>query len=305
VGRAHCARPTPPQHLYAPCVEPSRARRVGGTLLAVLVVAVLLPVVALASRPDTGGGRPLLSADPARLILDVATYLFIVLIALSLAIIVWALWPRPGEEMPALPPRRRWALSTVISMLAAVALAVWLRSTGRLPRLGQVPGGGGAGTPPPASATAPVRAAPPAGLDWAAAAIVLTLVLVAAFLTWWFLLRPRRRPAATALARLREVLDDAIDDVLAESDPRRAVIAAWARLERVMARHGLPRRDSEAPFEYAARAGAALDLEARWLERLADLFEWARFSTHDVTPGMREEALGGLVAVRDGLRLAN
>ena len=276
----------------------------GGTLLAVLVVALLLPIVALASRPDTGGGRPLLGADPARLIIDVASYLFVVLLALSLGIIIWALWPRPGEEMPALPPRRRWALSTVLSTLAAVALAVWLRSTGRLPRLAQPPGAGGGGAPPAASATGPVRTGASAGLDFLAAAIVLAAVLAAAFLVWWFLLRPRRRTGTTALARLRAVLDDAIDDVLAEADPRRAVIAAWARLERVLARHGLPRRDSEAPFEYAERAGAALELEARWLVRLADLFEWARFSTHDVTSGMREEALSGLVAVRDGLRLA-
>src|SRR5262249_52411393 len=104
------------------------------------------------------------------------------------------------------------------------------------------------------------------------------------------------------------VLDDAIDDVLAEADPRRAVIAAWARLERVLGRYGLPRRESEAPFEYAARAGGELGdrigVEGAWMEPLAGLFEWARFSTHDVTPAMREEALHGLVSVRDRLRLA-
>ncbi|HSR22823.1 MAG TPA: DUF4129 domain-containing protein, partial [Candidatus Eisenbacteria bacterium] len=112
------------------------------------------------------------------------------------------------------------------------------------------------------------------------------------------------RPGVPLARRLQAVLDDAIEDVLAEADPRRAVIAAWARLERVLARSGLPRWDSEAPFEYAARAGAALEVEASWLERLADLFEWARFSTHEVTPAMRDEALDRLVAVRDGLRVA-
>ncbi len=100
------------------------------------------------------------------------------------------------------------------------------------------------------------------------------------------------------------MLDDAIEDVLGETDPRKAVIAAWARLERVLGRYGVPRRDSEAPFEYAARAGPAIGVEAVSLERLADLYEWARFSLHDVTPAMRTEALDGLVAVRDGLRLA-
>ncbi|HXM56017.1 MAG TPA: DUF4129 domain-containing protein [Candidatus Dormibacteraeota bacterium] len=285
-------------------MDSSRTRRAGGTLLAVLAVALLVSVVALASRPETARGGALLGADPARVILDVTTYLFIVFVLLSLAVIVWALWPRKNEEMPALPPRRRWALSTVLSMLMAVALAVWLRSSGHLGRLPNVAANGAAGRPPTAGAAAPLRGGAPAGFDWIAAAIVLALIAAGAAALWWFLLRQRRRTGPSPLQRLQAVLDDAIDDVLAEGDPRRAVIAAWARLERVLGRQGLPRRDSEAPFEYAARAGAALEVEPRWLERLADLFEWARFSTHEVTPAMREEALRGLTDIRDGLRIA-
>jgi hypothetical protein len=288
-------------------VEPSRARWAGGTLLAVLVVALLLPVVALASRPETGGGHALLSADPTRLLLDIGAYLFVVFVVLTLAVIIWALWPRPNEELPALPPRRRRVLSTVLTTILLVGLAVWLRSTGRLGPRQVLPLGGGAGAVPPALPGQGRAGAAAAGFDWLAAAIVVGLLVVAAVLVWWFL-RPRKRAGGLSLARLQAVLDDAIDDVLGEADPRRAVIAAWARLERVLARYGVGRHDSEAPFEYAARAGAELDaqlgVEGGWLEQLAGLFEWARFSTHDVTPAMREEALAGLVAVRDGLRIA-
>ncbi len=283
---------------------PSRAR---GALLAVVAVALLLPVVALASRPEgpvEAGAR--LSADPALLLLDVGTYLFAVFVLVSLLVIAWALWPRAGEELPPLPPRRHWTMSTVLLGLALIGLAVWLRSRGRLGAPSSLnPAGSGAGRLP-AGLAGPGRAAS-TGFDWLAGAIVLGLLVAAALLAWWFL-RPGRRAATTPLSRLQAVLDDAIDDVLGESDPRRAVIAAWARLERVLARAGLPRREAEAPFEYAARAGAELrarlGLEGGWLERLAGLFEWARFSTHDVSPVMREEALGGLVAVRDGLRHA-
>lgn len=278
------------------------SRRAGGALLAVLAVAALLAVVALASRPDAGPGSPLLGADPARVILDVATYLFVVLVVLGLLVIVWALWPRPGDERMALPPRRRWGLSTVVTTLLVLGIALWLRGAGRLRGLSGAAGAGAGVRPLPPAVAAPGRGAP-AGVDWIAAAIVVALLAAAAFALWW-LLRPRRRPAVPMARRLQAVLDDAIEDVLAEGDPRRAVIAAWARLERVLGRSGLPRRDSEAPFEYASRAGAALAVEPRWLERLADLFEWARFSTHEVTPAMREEALDRLVAVRDGLRLA-
>jgi hypothetical protein len=288
-------------------VEPGRARWAGGTLLAVLVVALLLPVVALASRPEAGGGTALFSANPARLLLDIGAYLFVVFVALTLAVIVWALWPRPNEEMPALPPRQRRVLSTVLTTILFIGLAIWLRSTGRLGSRQNLALGAGAGGVPPGLPGQGRAGAAAAGFDWLAAAIVVGLLVVAAALAWWFL-RPRPRTGGLSLARLQEVLDDAIDDVLGEADPRRAVIAAWARLERVLARHGVPRHDSEAPFEYAARAGselhAALGVEGGWLEELAGLFEWARFSTHDVTPAMREEAVAGLVAVRDGLRVA-
>src|SRR5262249_51798663 len=203
-------------------------------------------------------------ADPARLLVDVATYLFIVFLLISLAVIVWALWPRPDDEMPALPPRRRWMLSTIVTAVVFTALAVWLRSSGRL---GQVPGvnpGGGAGGTPPALAQQ-VHSGTPPGFDWLAAGIVLVALAAGAAPAWGFL-RPRAGAGRLALGRRQETLDDAVDDVGGEPDPRRAVIAAWTRLERVLARHGLPRRESEAPFEYAERAGADLEVPARWLE---------------------------------------
>jgi cbb3-type cytochrome oxidase subunit 3 len=288
-------------------VEPSRARWAGGTLLGVLAVVLLLPVVALASRPENGAGGTLLTRDPARLVLDVGTYLFAVFVVVMLAIIVWALWPRADEELPPLPPRRRRLLSTLLSALLLAVSAMWLAGTGHLRPVRNLALGGGLGGAPPAGAIPGRGAGAAAGFDWLAAGIVLLVLVVGAAVAWWFL-RPRRRSGPLSLARLQALLDDAIDDVLGEADPRRAVIAAWARLERVLARHGVPRRDAEAPFEYAARAGAELNarlgVEGGWLAQLAGLFEWARFSTHDVTPGMREEALSGLVAVRDGLRIA-
>jgi hypothetical protein len=205
--------------------------------------------------------------------------------------------------MPALPPRRRWALGTLVSAVVFTGIALWLRA-GRGGRLLTPPTAGAGGAPRLPGLPLPARPAAAAAFDWVAAAIVLALLLGAAVAAWWFL-RPRAGPGGPrALARLRAVLDDAIEDVLAEADPRRAVIAAWARLERVLARSGVARHESEAPFEYAARAGGAIGVETVSLERLAELFEWARFSLHEVTPAMRQEALDGLVAVRDGLRLA-
>ena len=98
------------------------------------------------------------------------------------------------------------------------------------------------------------------------------------------------------------MVSEAIDDVLAEEDPRKAVLAAWARLERVLEAGGAPRRDSETPFEFSARAAAELALSGPILDRLARLFEWARFSVNEVTPEMREHSLAALQAIREDLR---
>jgi hypothetical protein len=73
-------------------------------------------------------------------------------------------------------------------------------------------------------------------------------------------------------------------------------------MERALAVAGIPRRPSEAPFEYLERALTALDASSRAVRRLTDLFERAKFSHHDPDPAMRDEAIDALVAVRDELR---
>src|SRR5439155_1591420 len=84
----------------------------------------------------------------------------------------------------------------------------------------------------------------------------LLLSLGLAVIAWlgWRLLRPSRRTLRVVRAPLAEVeraLDDALVDAATEPDPRRAVLAVWARIERLLAEHDAGRRPSEAPFEYA------------------------------------------------------
>jgi hypothetical protein len=271
--------------------------------VAVAGTALLLALVGLASRPDAGSGPAPLGEEPVQVAIDAVAYLLTAAVAGGLAIIAWVFWPRRGEDLPSLPPRRRHALlATAVTVAMSVVLAVWVRALAGGPAGGLARGGAAAPGAPPLPAVA-LRRAAGGGPDWIALAVALAAVAAVAGLAWWALRAPRPRPSRRLAASLRRVLDDAIEDVLGEADPRRAVVAAWARLERVLSAHGLPRRESEAPFEYAARAGAELDGEALPLERLAALFEWARFSLNDVTPAMREEALTGLRTVRDGLRV--
>ena len=73
---------------------------------------------------------------------------------------------------------------------------------------------------------------------------MLALVAIAV-VAWYLSYRARRRrlePMSDALLPvLADVLDETIDDLRAEADPRRAVIAAYARMERALAAYGLPR----------------------------------------------------------------
>jgi hypothetical protein len=109
----------------------------------------------------------------------------------------------------------------------------------------------------------------------------------------------RRRQAPDLLAA---ALDDSIDDLRTEPDIRRAIVAAYARMEEALAAAGIPRHHAEAPLEYVERALLSLDTSADAVRRLTDLFEWARFSQHEPEPSMRDEAIDALVAVRDELR---
>ena len=99
-------------------------------------------------------------------------------------------------------------------------------------------------------------------------------------------------------------MDESLDDLRAEPDPRRAVIAAYARLERVLAAHRLPRRPAEAPLEYLGRMLAELSVSPEAARRLTDLFERAKFSQHAVGTEMKEEAIAALETVRDDLLAA-
>ena len=103
---------------------------------------------------------------------------------------------------------------------------------------------------------------------------------------------------------LADVLEETLDDLRAESDPRRAVIAAYARMERALAAFGLPRSPSEAADEYLQRIFVDLEVSGRATTRLTALFTWAKFSGHDVAPEMKQEAIAALEAVREELRAA-
>jgi hypothetical protein len=138
---------------------------------------------------------------------------------------------------------------------------------------------------------------------WGELAILLGLlvVVVAIFAARHARLDRRRRDESTPEA-LAAALDQSIDDLRGDPDLRRAIVAAYARMEAALAAAGIPRHPAEAPLEYLERVLLSLDASAEAVRRLTDLFEWARFSHHAPEPSMRDDAVDALVAVRDELR---
>jgi protein-S-isoprenylcysteine O-methyltransferase Ste14 len=113
--------------------------------------------------------------------------------------------------------------------------------------------------------------------------------------------RPRETTPATAQSERRELLaavDASIEELDDDSDPRRAVINAYASMEQVLSQHGLPRKPSETSLEYLARWAGALQVGRAASEGLAGLYELARFSLHLIDDEMRREAKTALSVLR-------
>jgi hypothetical protein len=138
---------------------------------------------------------------------------------------------------------------------------------------------------------------------WDELAIVLGLLVVVAAIV---VARLRRRnepaPDETAPEVLAAALDESLDDLRTDPDLRRAIIAAYARMENALAAAGVRRHPAETPLEYLERVLLSLHTSADAVRRLTGLFEWARFSHHEPEPSMRDEAVDALVTVRDELR---
>jgi hypothetical protein len=274
-----------------------------------LAVTGLLVLAAVASRGrPLGGGAA--GPGPGRGFFD---YVFTTLVLVGAAIAVVFVWVLVAErpDRRTTPPVRQRYLGVLVTFLGAVAIAwflahdhTFLRRMAQLEQQAQ--------TTQQQQRAAPGRkAVPPGGrgarIRWDEVGLVVALLAGAAVVA--LAARSRGRPRPTLRRRERQealsaALDESLDDLLADPDLRRAIIAAYARMERALAGAGLARRPAEAPFEYLERALLELETSAGAVRRLTDLFEWAKFSQHEPEAEMRDEAVAALVAVRDELRAA-
>jgi Domain of unknown function (DUF4129) len=268
-----------------------------------LSVTFLLAVVAVSARGrplgsgSGGGGLPISFWD--YLFTTVVILLVLLLVALIVASALARRYAHTRKNFFQAQMLRSVALLTLSVLVGFFLFKHHLEPHFRLPEAQQTPSGPGklgANGRPGAGSRTP-------GFQWKELATILFFLLVAAGIA--AARRSRREPRkrhTTTPAGLAAALDESLDDLRTDPDLRRAIIAAYARMETALAAVGLPRRAAEAPLEYLGRALLALDTSAEAVRRLTDLFEWARFSQHEPEPAMRDDAVDALIAVRDELR---
>ena len=296
-----------------PSVTRERAWRrfvLGRVGIAAGIVLALLVVVALASTASgpvageaTGDARA-----PSRAFLDYAVTIGLVAVAAMTAALAYLLrpsgrWRETDARGPLHLPPLLIALTILVGGLVAIAYAFRGDLRARPPAAPGV-----AERPSGVSDTAVAPASYEPQFRWPVVVAAATLAVAAVVAVYVVRRRGRRRVASSPhelVTELRSMLDLALDDLRAEQDPRRAVIAAYARMERALAAFGYARRAFEAPFEYLARVGPTLAASvpaARTLVfELTHLFERAKFSPHEIDARMQDEAIHTLTQLRDEL----
>jgi multisubunit Na+/H+ antiporter MnhB subunit len=282
----------------------TRSAKAGALGLGIVGLLVLVAIAARGGHPGTNG-HVATRAIPNSVQDSFITLLVIVYVAGIVAIIL-GLHRYPNRFRD---PKSRWLLNfvlTLVLMLVATTIGYLLISH-RHPSAADAQKQRARGNPatgrPSGSHVAPVPARQ-AHFEWPIVLGVGGLVLIGGV---WMYVRGRRAtlprmPEGTLEAEIVETIEASVDDLRREPDARRAVIAAYAQLERTLARHGLARRRSEAPFEYLARVLRQLNVGEAAVRTLTGLFEYAKFSRHPVDAVMKEEAIAALLAVRDDLQ---
>ena len=268
-----------------------------------LVGVALIAAVGLASRAHTpagGGHTRTISED---VLLEYLLLLFVALAVVVLPVAVYMFVTGREEERPTLPARKNWMTALLLSMIVVSVVAVVL--------LRYLHNHHGAHDNPVSQLAGLARqstgTAEAVRFDWAPVIVVGILAAVALVAAAWFVLEHRRVPARTEQqpgVELALALERTIADLRAEPDPRKAVIAAYAQMERALAEARLPRTPAEAPREYLGRVLPEIGASMTSVERLTELFERAKFSPHAIDPAMKEEAIDALESLRDELRSA-
>jgi hypothetical protein len=286
------------QHLPPTSGRSSRLALLAGGLV------VLLAVVAFASRSGFGHTG---HAKPNSTYVSYAFSVFLILFVLMIPVTIWSMITRAKEHGL---PARRSPLQQFLRSVIAIAIFGFVTyviyrthihfHTPKSSHSGATGHGHAHGKPPHGVASQETSPQFQWTVLWVALGLgaVGLVSLVVMYRRWQ---QRAITPGPTVAQELATALTDAIDDLEAEPDPRRAVIAAYARMERELGRQGLARNPSETAIEYLRRVLLDVSTNGEAVERLTALFELAKFSHHEVTPDMKRQAVDALREIREGI----
>jgi hypothetical protein len=261
-------------------------------------MAVLLAVAALGSNGDGHGSLAPPGSGAAASAGHHVLVVTIVVLAPILAVLgvffylyaqVHRLRERDADaDKERIKQRRRREAAAFLLILVGIAL--WIRSGRHIANPFAHGGGAGGGSGTlgrPGSGHPAVT-----GSDWTAIVVIWAVLAVAAVLLY---LRYRASRETRELAPLpafaEEPGESEVIRLRRELDPRRAVIAAYAAMERLLARDGVPRGAHEAPMEYLGRVTLHGHHRVAAVHRLTALFQHGRFSDRPVDEEMRQRAI--------------
>jgi Domain of unknown function (DUF4129) len=274
---------------------------VGGLLAFLAIVAV----AAAGHAPSGGASRP--STGVPTLLADYMTTLAILVMPVGVVLIVWAaLMSRVYKDVPLkttktfpmnVKPRPLVQVAVIIGLIAFFVRFHPFDNGGQR-------AGGSQGTPTATKKANDQRREYEPQFRWLPMIVVGSLILgISGAMAVMAARRQRELIAARPIQEtLAEVLDETIDDLRREEDPRKAVIGAYANMERTLAARGVPRRKSEAPAEYLARILDVVSASGHSVRRLTRLFSRARYSPHEIDAQMKEEAIDALTGLRAELQ---
>jgi hypothetical protein len=126
-------------------------------------------------------------------------------------------------------------------------------------------------------------------------ALVCWLLFGERLTEWW------RGSAGAPREPLGAAVEESLDDLHLEPDPRRAIIRCYRRFEVALAESRVARAPWQTPMEFMREALGRLPLPAEAVRRLTGLFELARFSDEPMAPEHREAAWASLSDIRGEL----
>ncbi len=227
--------------------------------------------------------------------MDALLYVFLAFLALNTILFVVALIMARGVGGPSLPRRKKsWPLLILVMLMLMFALGqsdnIAPLEDDREEPIAVENEDGDESTDEPG--TTPSAGVTEFGI------LVAMLVVAAGVLLAARRFLPAEPEELDADEDLETVLGPAMaraaGRLLSGTDPRSAVLAAYAELELTMADAGLPPDAHETPVEHLTRVLRQLPVSAEPLLELAELYQLARFSTQEITEDQQRRAADAL-----------